>query len=195
MGDTFDDELELPILDDDRPGLDDLDDIDEDEDDDDYPDDATEDDIDLILALYREDGQQMGLELDGGLANDLDSLIAQLRRIPGDAGALGMISLVGEAFVLVRVRGKNVQVYLSDVVTALDWPICRDVVDFLGEELPIEDDESAPVGDGTILADVGLKEFDLETIASDYDEDTPELLAQIAKKIQFGPVFQNIVGL
>jgi putative tRNA adenosine deaminase-associated protein len=195
VGDTFDDEFELPILDDDRPGLDDLDDEDdEDTEDDDYPDDATEDDIDLILALYREDGQPTGLELDIDLANDLDSLISHLRRIPGDAGALGMISLASEVFVLVRVRGKNVQVYLSDVVTALDWPICRDVVDFLGEELPIEDDESAPIGDGSILADAGLKEFDLETIASDYDQDAPDLLAQIAKKVQFGPAFQNLIG-
>ncbi|MDR1711549.1 MAG: tRNA adenosine deaminase-associated protein [Propionibacteriaceae bacterium] len=205
MSDELDDELEFESLEDDRPGLDDLDDLDDldvdddeeddDDDDEDYPEDATEEDIDLVLALYREEGAAQAMELDIELANDLDALIAQLRRIPGDAGALAMISLANEVFVLVRVRGKTVQVFCSDVVTALDWPICRDVVDFLGEELPVEDDESAPVGDADILADAGLREFDLESIAENYDEDAPELLAQIAKKIQFGPQFQAIANL
>jgi putative tRNA adenosine deaminase-associated protein len=205
VSDELDDELEFESLEDDRPGLDDLDDLDDldvdddeeddDDDDEDYPEDATEEDIDLVLALYREEGAAQAMELDIELANDLDALIAQLRRIPGDAGALAMISLANEVFVLVRVRGKTVQVFCSDVVTALDWPICRDVVDFLGEELPVEDDESAPVGDADILADAGLREFDLESIAENYDEDAPELLAQIAKKIQFGPQFQAIANL
>ncbi len=193
MEDEMDD-LILPALDDDRPGLHDLDDEQE-VSDDDYPDDATEDDIDLIIALYREDGQPTGVELDIDLANDLDALIKQLRRIPGEAGALGMVSLAEEVFVLVRVRGKNVQLYLSDVVAALDWPICRDAVEFLDEDLPDENDESVPVGDGEILADAGLKEFDLEAIASSYDEETTDLLAQIAKKVQFGPAFRAVTGL
>ncbi|MCB0891880.1 MAG: tRNA adenosine deaminase, partial [Propionibacteriaceae bacterium] len=71
---------------DDRPGLDDLEpavelvlDDDADDDEDDYPDDATEDDIDLVVALYREDGQPVAVPLGIELANDLDELIAQLR--------------------------------------------------------------------------------------------------------------------
>ena len=48
------------------------------------------------------------------LANDLDELIVQLRRLPGDAGAIGFVSLVEEVFVITRVRGRRVQVLLSD---------------------------------------------------------------------------------
>ena len=48
------------------------------------------------------------------LANDLDELIVQLRRLPGDAGAIGFVSLVEEVFVIARVRGQHVQVLLSD---------------------------------------------------------------------------------
>ena len=79
---------------DDRPGLDDLEpavellgdllDDDDAEDEDDYPEDATEDDIDLVAALYREDGLPVAVALGTELANDLDELINQLRRIPGD---------------------------------------------------------------------------------------------------------------
>ena len=67
-----------------------------------------------MLAAYREDGQPFVQELAKDLANDLDELIVQLRRLPGDAGALGFVSLVEEVFVIARVRGQHVQVLLSD---------------------------------------------------------------------------------
>ena len=199
MPDDFD--LELPNLGDDRPGLDELEDADElvvggddDDEDDDYPDDATEDDVDLIVALYREDGQPMVVALDLDLVNDLDALITQLRRIPGDGGALAMVSIATEMFVIVRVRGRHVQVLLSDVVEAADWPLARDVVDYLGLEVPDDDEDSYPVGDLDLLADVGLPDFELEAIASAYDEDTTTLLEQVANRIKFGPQYTKAVA-
>lgn len=202
-GTTGDFDMELPNLGDDRPGLEELDDDldiedsddDGDDDYDDYPEDATDDDIDLVLALYREDGQPVALVLDAELANDFDGLITQLRRVPGDAGALGMVSLATEVFVLVRVRGKHVQVLLSDVGAAEDWPIARDVVDYLGIELPDDDDDDAyPVGDTEMLADSGLHDFELEAIASNYDEDSTALLEQVAERIKFGREFTRAVA-
>ncbi len=202
-GTTGDFDMELPNLGDDRPGLEELDDdldIDEvddqgDDDYDDYPEDATDDDIDLVLALYREDGQPVVLPLEAELANDLDGLITQLRRVPGDGGALGMVSLATEVFVLVRVRGKHVQALLSDVGAAEDWPIARDVVDYLGVELPEDDDDDAyPVGDLDMLADSGLHDFELEAIASNYDDDSVALLEQIAERVKFGREFTRAVA-
>lgn len=194
MGDEED--LELPNLGDDRPGLDDLDDpvIDEDADDDDYPEDAGEDDIDFVVAAYREDGQATVTPLDLDLANDLDSFINHLRRIPGEAGALGMVSIASEMFALVRVRGRHVQVLLSDLIAAADWPIARDIVDYLGVDLPEEDEDGYPVGDLDILADAGLPDFELESLAGDYDADTAEVLEQIATKVKFGPQFVRAVA-
>jgi putative tRNA adenosine deaminase-associated protein len=185
-----------PRRDDDRAGIDEVEDhtVFDDETDDDYPEDASVDEIDLIAAFYREDGQPMSLELKTDLANDLEALIKQLRRIPGEAGALGLVSIDSSVFALVRVRGKKVQVYLSDMLAAYDWPIARDIVDFTTEELPDEDDDPEPIGDSDILADVGLKDFDLDTIATDYDEDSLELLRQIAKKIGFGPQFKKLTA-
>lgn len=185
-------EFEMPNLGDDRPGLDDLDEDTveplEDEEDD-YPEDAGEDDVDLIVALYREDGQAVGLALDYGLANDLEALIQQLRRMPGDGGALGLVSIAAELFVIVRVRGRHVQVFCSDSVAAADWPLARDVVDLLGVEIPDDDADSAPVGDLEILADVGLHDFELEAMAEDLDEDSATLVERIAKRIGFAPQF------
>src|ERR671917_2064028 len=122
--------------------------LEEDSEDDDEPEDAADDEIDFVLAAYREDGQPYVQALAKDLANDLDELIVQLRRLPGDAGALGFVSLVEEVFVIARVRGPHVQVLLSDGTAANEWPIARDVADYLGEEIPDEDEEEAePMGD------------------------------------------------
>lgn len=190
---------------DDRPGLDDLEpavellgdplgeaDDDDEEDEDDYPDDATEEEIDLIVALYREDGQPVVAALGLELANDLDELISQLRRIPGDGGAVGMVSIASEFFVLVRVRGKHVQVLLSDELAAADWPLARDVADFLGSELPDDDEDAGPIGDLDILSDVGMPDFELEALC-DEDDDSDALVERIVKKLKFAPQYRKTV--
>jgi len=198
---TSDDlEFELPNRGDDRPGLDDLDDlvdedaVDEDEELDDYPEDATEDDVDLIVALYREDGQAVAMALDYNLANDLEALIKQLRRIPGDGGAAGLVAIASEVFVIVRVRGRHVQVFCSDALAAADWPLARDVLDYLNLEVPEDEEDSGPVGDLDILADAGLHDYELEALAEDYEEDAATLLERIATRIKFGPEFARAIA-
>jgi len=124
------------------------------------------------------------------LANDFDELITQLRRLPGDAGAVGMVSIDHQFYVIVRVRGRNVQVFLSDATQANDWPIARDVADFLGEDIPDPDDDPETMGDGDMLADAGLGEFDMEAFA-DADEDSDEILSDIAARVHFGPQFER----
>ena len=169
------------------------DDVDDDEDFDEVDlEDAAEDEIDFVLAAYREDGQPYVQSLGKDLANDLDELIVQLRRLPGDAGALGFVSLVEEVFVVTRVRGQHVQVLLSDAAAASDWPIARDVVDYLGEE-PLEDDEEEgePIGDLGIFADLGLSDFDLGAIVDNLDLSSVEMLIEIADKIKLNPQFRK----
>ena len=169
--------------------------VDDDDPDDSDPDDdledAAEDEIDYVLAAYREDGQLhvQALELD--LANDLDALIEQLRRLPGDAGSLGFVSLVEEVFVIVRVRGQHVQALLSDSAAASDWPIAHDVLDFLGEDVdePEDDEDGELVGDLDMLADLGLSEFELGTIVDDLDLSSDQMLGAIADRININPEF------
>jgi putative tRNA adenosine deaminase-associated protein len=166
------------------------------EDDEDFDDvdleDAADDEIDFVLAAYREDGQPYVQSLGKDLANDLDELIIQLRRLPGDAGALGFVSLVEEVFVITRVRGQHVQVLLSDAAAASDWPIARDVVDYLGEEpLDDEEEEGEPIGDLGILADLGLSDFDMGAIIDNLDLSSVEMLIEIADKIKLNPEFRK----
>ena len=189
--DDLDDDSDLDggVIPDDYDDLDDLDD----DDDDDY-DDETPDDIDFAVALYREDGVAVATELTPQMANDLDELIDQLRRLPGDAGALGVVSIAGEFFVLCRVRGRNTQVLLNDSIAANDWPIARDVVDYLGVEVPDPDGDSEPLGDFDMLVDQGVSEFDLEQIAGDLDEDSDQLVHRLVDLMKFTSSFERAIN-
>lgn len=182
-------------LDDDDDDLDEEDGDDEDDDDalDDLED-ATDAEIDLVVAIYREDGEPVATPMAKDLANDLDEFITQLRRLPGDAGALGMVSISGEFFVLCRVRGRTVQVLLNDSISANDWPLARDVMDYLGEDVPDADEDSEVIGDTALLVDQGVSEFDLENIAEDLDEDADELLRRLAKRMRVQAQFDRAVA-
>lgn len=182
----------MDVFDDDAEPFDLKDDADADDfDDDDDLEDASEDDVDLVVALYREDGKPTAVPLDYDLANDLEELIRQLTRLPGDSGADGWVSINGEFFIICRARGRTVEVLLSDVTAANDWPIARDVVDYLGAEVPDEDDESSPLGDLEMYAASGLRAFELEAIATDYDEDSDELLHRIAERLKVADEFER----
>ena len=165
---------------------------DDDEDDDDDLEDAADDEIDFVLAAYREEGQLLVQAMDKDLANDLEELIAQLRRLPGDAGALGFVSLVEEVFVLVRVRGQHVQVLLNDAAAAADWPIAHDVADLLDEDIPDPDDESEPMGDLGIVADLGMSDFDMGALIEDLDLGSDQMLIEVADKIKLNPQFRRV---
>eukprot|EP00697_Spironema_sp_BW2_P007680 gnl/Spiro4/22032_TR10834_c0_g1_i1.p1 gnl/Spiro4/22032_TR10834_c0_g1~~gnl/Spiro4/22032_TR10834_c0_g1_i1.p1 ORF type:complete len:243 (+),score=45.00 gnl/Spiro4/22032_TR10834_c0_g1_i1:108-836(+) len=191
--DDYDDLDDYDELSDDDDYGDDGDDDYDDYDDDDYDDDledASEDEIDFVVALYNDDGERVAVPMEPMLANDFDELITQLRRLPGDAGAVGMVSIDHQFYVIVRVRGRNVQVFLSDATQANDWQIARDVADFLGEDIPDPDDDPETMGDGDMLADAGLGEFDMEAFA-DADEDSDEILSDIAARVHFGPQFER----
>jgi putative tRNA adenosine deaminase-associated protein len=160
---------------------------------DDDLDDAAPDEIDFVVAAYREDGQPMVQALAADLANDLEELIIQLRRLPGDAGAIGFVSLVEEVFVIARVRGQHVQLLLSDGGAATEWPIARDVADMLGEEIPDpEDEEAEPMGDLGILSDLGVSDFDMSTLIDNLDLSSDQMLIEIADKIKIGPQFRKV---
>lgn len=188
------DDFDSGVVSDDYDDLDDSDDDDEDDDAEDDYEDAAPDEIDFVVALYREDGVPTVTDLPDACANDLDELIAQLRRMPGDVGACGAVSVDGEFFVFCRVRGQQVQALLSDVVASNDWPLARDVVDFLGLEVPDPDDDAEPVGDFNILADQGVSEFEIESLTDDLDEDSDELARRIIDVMHFGDAFDKVVA-
>ena len=157
--------------------------------------DANEAAVDFVLVAYREDGVWQLEELDEECVADLDTFLHELRRWPGDAGALGLVSVDEDFFLLVRVRGEETSILLSDLTAATDWPIARSVVELLDLPLPGDDDDPEPAGDVAIVADLGLGARDMGALLDDEDLYPDEMLGDIAGKVGFGQQFDEAVGV
>src|SRR6476619_388371 len=125
--------------------------------------------VDFVLVAYREEGLWQLQELEAEKAADLDGFAVELRRYPGDGGAIGLVSVDEDFFVLVRVLGAEVRLLLSDVTAATDWPIARAVIDRLDLPLPDDDEDQEPAGDLGIVTDLGLGPMDMGALLDDYD--------------------------
>src|SRR5688572_1568160 len=90
------------------------------------------DGIDFALAAFRDGGEWQVQQIASPAYDSVDSLSHALRRLPGDAGAVGMVAVDEDFFVLVRVDGSSTRVLLSDVTAAEEWELAQSAVDFLG---------------------------------------------------------------
>ena len=154
-----------------------------------------DDDVDFAAVAYREDGEWRLEELADDALEDLDTLIDELQQWPGDFGALGLVSVDDEFFLVVRVAGEDVRLLLSDVTAATEWPLAREVVDELEIPVPGDDDEQEPAGDVDIVEDLGLSAMEMAALLDDYDLYPDELLGDIAHKLGFGRLFEQFVGV
>lgn len=151
--------------------------------------------IDFALAAYREEGDWQVQEIAHSLLVDVDTLAAALRRFPGDGGALGLVGVDEDFFLVVRVVGPQLRILLSDVTAADEWELALSAVEHLGLPMPEEDDEQAPAGDLDLLADFGMTAMDLGVLLDDVDLYPDEALSDVARRIGFGPEFDEAVGL
>ena len=151
--------------------------------------------IDYALAAYREEGVWQVQEMVHDHLVDVDSLAHALRRFPGDGGAVGLVAIDEDFFVIVRVTGASTRVLLSDITAADEWELAGSVVDFLHLPMPEEDDEPAPAGDLDLLGDLGLNAMDLAILLDDEDLYPDDALSDIAGSLGFGEQFDDAVGL
>ena len=151
--------------------------------------------VDFVLVAYREEGLWQLQELEAEKAADVDEFAVELRRYPGDGGALGLVSIDEDFFLLVRVLGAEVRLLLSDVTAATDWPLAAAVVEHLDLPLPDDEEEQEPAGDLGIVADLGMGAMDMGALLDDYELYPDEQLSDIATKLGFGPRFDDLAGL
>jgi putative tRNA adenosine deaminase-associated protein len=154
---------------------------------------ADDDGVNFVLAAYREEGRWQVDELPVRLADDLDELVSVLRGRPGDSGALGLLSIAEDFFVVIRVSAGDVRYLLSDVTAATEWPLARDVLDDLGLPLPDDDERVQPAGDVTIFADLGVESMAVASICDDIDLYPEEMLGELAERMGFGEQYENAV--
>ena len=151
--------------------------------------------IDFAVVAYREEGVWQVDEIAEEKIHDIESLVTELRRWPGDGGSLGLVSVDEDFFLLVRVAGASTTVLLSDVTAATDWPIARSAVEFLEIPLPDDEDEQVPAGDLGIVADLGLGAMDLGALLDDFELYPDEMLGDIAARVGFGAQFDEALGV
>jgi putative tRNA adenosine deaminase-associated protein len=154
------------------------------------------DGVDFALAAYREDGEWQLQEIASPAFESIDSLSHALRRLPGEGGAVGMVAVDEDFFVIVRVEGSSTRVLLSDVTAAEEWELARSAVDFLGLPADADDDEEEPVpaGDLDLLGDLGMHAVDLAVLLDDVELYPDEMLSDVARRLGFGELFDDAVG-
>jgi putative tRNA adenosine deaminase-associated protein len=156
--------------------------------------DAEVGEIDLAVVAYRDEGDWSLAELPDRSLDTVETIAKELRRYPGENGALGLISVAEDFALLVRAQGSMVRVLLSDVTAATDWSLARSAVDHIGIHVDVED-EQAPAGDLGLCADIGMSARDMGALLDDYELYPEEILSEVADQVGFGSKFDDLVGL
>ncbi len=150
-----------------------------------------EDAVDFVMAAWREDGVWRLDMLPKRAGDSLNALIDSLEAQAADSGALGLVCIGEEFFVLARMQGAQCRLLLSDVGAASDWPLAVQVVERLGLPRPddAELDEITPAGDLTIVSDWGMSGAELAILCEDIDLYPDEVLGSVAARLGFGDQF------
>jgi putative tRNA adenosine deaminase-associated protein len=160
---------------------------------------ATLDDdaLDFALVAWSESGRWQVSQVPPRAAMTLDGFISAARQQGGDTGAVGMVSIDEDFFIIVRTFAGAVRVLISDATAAEDWPLAREVLKRLDEPIPDADadDDIIPAGDMGLLADLGLPADQLEELCCAVDLYPDEMLATIAKRLGFSEQFDAILEL
>lgn len=149
--------------------------------------------IDFALAVFREEGIWQVQEVTAQSLESASSLADSLRRLPGDHGALGLVAMDEDFFIIVRVAGPHTRMLISDVTAGDEFEFARSVLEFLGVP-QVEDDDQVPAGDLDILGDLGMQAMDMALLIDNFDLYPDEMLADIARRLGFGPQFEDAVG-
>jgi len=148
---------------------------------------------DFTIAVYREDEVWEAEALSGAVTENLDSIISALRQLPSIGGVIGLTAVGDDFFVIARVVGPTVSLFVSDLTASVDWPLARQVLEQMDIDVPYDEDldQVLPAGDLSILADLGVDEMELCALSGDLDLFPDEVLASLARRIGFGPVFDR----
>ena len=149
------------------------------------------DDIDLAVAAWHEDGRWSVALLPD--AQDLPGIIDRLKKQQTNGGAIALLAIDEEFFILIRVLGSHIKMLLSDATCALDYEVAAEFLELCDLDSPQEDDEPLPVGHLDILADLGMNQMDIATLCDDAELFPDEQLEAIAGRLGFGDQFMQLM--
>ena len=151
--------------------------------------------IDFAVAAYLRGGRWHLAEITETSLASVETLAHGLRRFAADGVALGMVAVDEDYFLLVRVDDHRTRVLLSDVTAAEEWELAESALEFLGLPDPDPDDDEGPAGDLGIVTDLGMHPIDMGVLLDDDELYPDEMLSDIARRLGFGPEFDDVIGL
>ena len=146
---------------------------------------------DFGVVAWHEDGHWNLARLEQ--TRDFGAVIDRLKSLPVNGGALALISIDEDFFMVARLLGTRMQAMISDVVFALDYEVAAELVEILDLPYPEEDDAAQPGGDMDLLADLGISAMELEAICDDEELYPDEQIEAIAGRLGFGENFSEMI--
>ncbi len=153
--------------------------------------------VDFALAAYREDGAWQVQELAHDVLEDVEHpRPTRCAGSPATAGAIGMVAVDEDFFVIVRVdrpdhpgaalrRHRRRRVGAGQLGHGLPRPARRRRTRTT----------RCPAGDLDLLGDLGMHAMDMGVLLDDVDLYPDEMLSDVARRLGFGELFDDAVGL
>jgi putative tRNA adenosine deaminase-associated protein len=148
---------------------------------------------DIAVAAWHEDGRWTLAELADPY--DIAQIITRLKSQQTNGGSIALIAIDEEFFILIRVLGSHISLFLSDATAALDYPVAEELIEIADLPMPEDDDEPTPVGHLEILADLGLSGMEISALCDDEELFPDEQLEAIASRLGFGEEFAELLDL
>lgn len=147
--------------------------------------------LDIAVAAWHEDGLwTLGVLPD---PTDIAQIITSLKSQQTNGGAIALISIDEEFFILIRVLGSHISLFLSDSTCALDYPVAEELLEIADLPMPEEDEEANPIGNMEILADLGMSGMEIYALCDDSELFPDEQLEAIANRLGFGDQFAELL--
>ncbi len=152
---------------------------------------------DFAIIVYREEDQWEADALPAAVTGDLDAFMRALRQQPSIAGTIGFAGVADDFFLIIRVFGEEISMFLSDLTAAVDYPLARQALDALDIPVPADDelDQVLPAGDMSILADLGVDEMELGAMSADLDLYPEDAVVGVADRIGFGAAVDRALDI
>jgi putative tRNA adenosine deaminase-associated protein len=147
----------------------------------------------FAVAAFRDGGLWHCDALPPSVLDDLGVLLSALRGQPPEGGPFVVASVDDEFFLIARSHGGRIDLLLSDLTAAVEFPLAAQVLDRLGEDPPQEDelDEVWPIGEMDLFNDLELGEDEMESILDDLDAYPDEMLDTVIDRIGLEEEFRR----
>ena len=150
-------------------------------------------DVDFAVVAWHDDGRWTLAALPDPF--DLTKIIDRLKSQQTNGGSIALIAIDEEFFILIRVLGTHISLFLSDVTAAFDYEVAEDLLEIADIQMPEEDEEPGPIGHLEIVADLGMSGMEITALCDDEELFPDEQLEAIAARLGFGDEFSELLEL